>query len=251
VPTLLLVLAGCGGGTDRTGDGDVGGAAREDATAHAEPNGVLHMEPNRAMDAATRAMGRLKDATYRGSMAFAYPTGEQQVRVDVTTVRGGPCEMRLTSRAFGPTVVRIVDRAVYVRAGHRALTDGFGLPDDVVAKAGGKWIPVPLSAGLTAGCSIEAVSDVESITKNGCVPYAVEEVRGVPTRAFQCWGGWHGPGTGAATVMYVATEGKPVILRRVGRNAVGPCDISMVRWNTRPSIKAPPAARVIGSSEYA
>ena len=244
ITTALLVLAACGG---EDNDDDAAKVVR----AHAVPNGVSSMEPNRAMRVATRAMARLKDATYRGTVAFAFPTGEEQVRVDVTTVRGGPCEMGMTSDAFGRMVVRAVGGSVFVRAGDDALTDAFGLPPGVVADAGGKWIPVPMSPEMSAACSIETVSDIESITKNGCVPYAVEDVRGVPTRAFQCWGGYHGPGTGAAVVMYVATEGRPLILRTVGRNADGPTDISVIRWNTRPSIEAPPPGRVVSQSQDA
>jgi hypothetical protein len=196
-------------------------------------NRIPDLKPAKAVQRARKATSRLSGAQYDGTLAF--PAGDHEYVVmegSWRTARNDNCAMSGKATGFGTMSARIIGEDTYLRANRNFLMRMIGMDESRAKLFHNNWVAGSTSEETRSLCDSRVFLGGPLVPR-GCQAGQEKTVQDVPTLGFTCSGRRH------ALTLYVATTGKPVIMRLTGTNDEGPFELTLAARGTGVTVKAP------------
>ncbi|OON82816.1 hypothetical protein [Streptomyces tsukubensis] len=197
---------------------------------------------------ADRAVAATKDAS-SVRLAGRLRSGSKPVSVDIAVDTDGKCDGTMTTEGAKIDLVR-TGTATYVKGDEKFWRSSMesgragAETDKVLDELRGKWVKMPAGdTGVSGICDKDSVVsglDGNKAERTGLTKRDGGKVDGEDSVALT-----KKKSGGATATVYVATEGKPYILKVVQRGGDEPGTLSLSDYGTPVDAKAPPAGQVV------
>ncbi|MFF3172618.1 hypothetical protein ACFVQ0_08335 [Streptomyces sp. NPDC057900] len=234
----VTVLAGCGNDTDKSSD--------KDSNKNAGKSSEKAFDGKSADEIAADAVKATRDAASVRVKGNVRQQGGNEIRVDFHVDDQDRCTGTMTGQGASADVIQ-VGQTAYVRGDEKfwknALKGQAGA-EKAIPKVRDKWVKSqPGQAGIEGMCDKQAFlasMDSDKSERKGMTKGGTSEVDGKKAVALEK----KQPG-GEKITTYVATEGKPYILKSVTEGGKQPGEVTLTDYGKKVDAKTPPADQVV------